>query len=91
MTKDHPTMFYTMHDQCNISHDDLENMMIVAICRKPHRIFDYKLSYKSTFSDRSPPEYVSKMTSLNWIQSNLGSLILQLKEVTSLLLLNTYL
>ena len=28
MKKDHPTMFYTMHDQCNISHDDLENMLI---------------------------------------------------------------
>ncbi|ENU19107.1 hypothetical protein F994_01962 [Acinetobacter bohemicus ANC 3994] len=30
MTKDHPIMFYTTHDQCNISHDDLENMMIYS-------------------------------------------------------------
>lgn len=28
MTKDHPTMFYTAHDQCNISYDDLANMIV---------------------------------------------------------------
>jgi len=30
MTKDHPTMFYTTHSQCNISYDDLENMIICS-------------------------------------------------------------